>query len=251
MYLCNCTANSKRKTKKTTNVLSNGKYQVDAIVRETYELLDIDNYDEIRFKYFPRGLSYFNLPLNNVRITKNSQNGFTLFLLAVFEERINLIELLLSEEERKKGMVMHRDIYGNNALHIAAYGKNKELVKLLIDSGVDTNATNKVFKALNLQENETPSMIVQRINNTELMDVFLEPTTDNEEVVVNNRAEGEVLNMPNQELSADSILIEIPEEIPQQDTCRSNFIKDFGLSVMYQSKLQPNKFILSKGYLCN
>jgi len=61
------------------------------------------------------------------------------------EGKNSLVELLLSDEERRKGLIIHRDTYGNNALHLAAYVKDKKLAKILITSGVDINATNNVI----------------------------------------------------------------------------------------------------------
>eukprot|EP00826_Nyctotherus_ovalis_P019031 TRINITY_DN157_c0_g1_i17.p1 TRINITY_DN157_c0_g1~~TRINITY_DN157_c0_g1_i17.p1 ORF type:complete len:137 (-),score=40.85 TRINITY_DN157_c0_g1_i17:542-952(-) len=128
MLLCNCTQNPKKASKKQKNV--------EQIVKETYEFLEADNYDELRFRFFPKGFFYFNLPLNNV--------GLTIFLLAVIEERKSLVEMLLSDKERRKGLVMQRDIYKNNALHLAAYGRDKELARMLIEAGVDADAANNV-----------------------------------------------------------------------------------------------------------
>lgn len=55
-----------------------------------------------------------------------------------------MVEVLLSDGERRKGLVMQRDIYRNNALHLAAYGRDKDLVKMLVEAGVDPNANNNV-----------------------------------------------------------------------------------------------------------
>ena len=60
------------------------------------------------------------------------------------EGHTDLLTLILNNDERRKEVIKHKDIYGNNALHLVAYGRDASTFKLLIDSGVDINETNNV-----------------------------------------------------------------------------------------------------------
>ena len=68
-------------------------------------------------------------------------------------------------------------------------------------------------------------MIIRRMNNTELLDMFLVSTNGE---VINNRAE---------EAFMESVMTDIPEELSRCGLQSGIFINYFSLSVIYKNKL--------------
>ena len=57
---------------------------------------------------------------------------------------LTVFEILFNNDDRKKTLLLQKDKYGNNGLHLAIYDKSEEDIKLLIDSGIDINTKNDV-----------------------------------------------------------------------------------------------------------
>jgi len=69
--------------------------------------------------------------------TLADENGKTAFMWAVEKGFVNLVQTLLSKQDKKQ-----RDTLGNSALHYAVLAKNEPLMVLLLKSGYDFRARN-------------------------------------------------------------------------------------------------------------
>ena len=66
---------------------------------------------------------------------------------------MELVKMILDYQTTKTDVLNQKDIYGNTALHLAMYGNNKELIKILIDAGANIDAKNQVsFSVINRME---------------------------------------------------------------------------------------------------
>eukprot|EP00826_Nyctotherus_ovalis_P002087 TRINITY_DN10395_c0_g1_i4.p2 TRINITY_DN10395_c0_g1~~TRINITY_DN10395_c0_g1_i4.p2 ORF type:complete len:106 (-),score=27.50 TRINITY_DN10395_c0_g1_i4:532-849(-) len=104
-------------------------------------MLDINDYRGIRESYFKQGRSYLSLTLNN--------SGFTLLLLAAVEQRTELVKLILQCKGLFPEVLAQRDKFGNTALHLAMYGDDLELIRILLDADANIEAKNNVKVCLN------------------------------------------------------------------------------------------------------
>jgi len=68
----------------------------------------------------------------------------TIFLLAVFEGRLELVKLILQSSINKRKILTQCDTYGNTALHLAVIANSFDIVSILINKGLRTDKKNKV-----------------------------------------------------------------------------------------------------------
>ena len=69
----------------------------------------------------------------------------TIFLLAVYENRLELIEKILSSIMDKKALLAQKDLYGNNAVHLSVMANAPEIFSLLIKEGMQKDSKNNVI----------------------------------------------------------------------------------------------------------
>ena len=114
-------------------------------------LLDHNKYDYIRDTYFTGSDSYFYIEMDNVFLHlvprhNTIQCKFTIFLLAVYEKRVELVEMILNAAMNKKAVLHQRDLYGNQATHIAVLQNYPEVLTALLKNGASKDATNNVTR---------------------------------------------------------------------------------------------------------
>ena len=66
----------------------------------------------------------------------------TIFLLAVYENRIELVHRIL--KCACENVVKQKDVHGNSALHLAVLSNSPDLLSLLISKGLKIDDKNKV-----------------------------------------------------------------------------------------------------------
>ena len=69
----------------------------------------------------------------------------TIFLLGVFEDRLELVKLILSSAMNKSVILRQKDIYNNHALHLAVLGNSAKMIEYLLQQGVDPSLKNEVI----------------------------------------------------------------------------------------------------------
>ena len=67
-----------------------------------------------------------------------------MFLMAIYEKRIELVEMVLHSVKNKAKLLSQRDIYGNSPLHLAVIQNSQPLIRLLLTNGASREAINKV-----------------------------------------------------------------------------------------------------------
>ena len=130
--------------------------------------------------------------------TKSDDSNFTTALhIAVTNHRHAQVILLTSElpniiygpngeklespkpSEYQSTNIDHLSAHGSSALHIAAKTNDKDMVKILINAGADTNVTDS--------HNRTPLQLAQSSDNTAICELFEQTDTDfNEEILREN-----------------------------------------------------------------
>lgn len=68
----------------------------------------------------------------------------TIFLLAVFEDRLELVQIILQSVMNKRILLNQCDGYGNTALHLAVTANSFPILSILLNEGVKKNTKNKV-----------------------------------------------------------------------------------------------------------
>ena len=69
----------------------------------------------------------------------------TIFLLGVFEDRLELVKLILSSAMNKSVILRQKDIYDNYALHLAVLGSSAKMIEYLLQQGVEPSLKNGVI----------------------------------------------------------------------------------------------------------
>ena len=67
----------------------------------------------------------------------------TIFLLAVFEARIELAQRILNYKLDKK-ILSQRDLFGNNALHLAVMSNSLDMVSFILNENLSLDSKNSV-----------------------------------------------------------------------------------------------------------
>ncbi len=104
---------------------------------EILGLFEQDAYDEIITRYVRKDHHFLTLKLNNAH--------FTLLLLAVMEKRMPLIQKIFENSMAPTKLLSQKDVYGNNALHLAALCQATDVVKFLLDRGANPILSNDVW----------------------------------------------------------------------------------------------------------
>lgn len=73
--------------------------------------------------------------------------GMTIFLLAVFENRLELVQLILQSTVSKHKILRQCDGYGNTALHLAVLSGSSGIISILVNEGLQKDRKNKVTHA--------------------------------------------------------------------------------------------------------
>ena len=71
--------------------------------------------------------------------------GMTLFLLAIYEKRLQLVQMILDSTMDRKRILSQKDIYGNGAIHLAVLSDSLDILKLLCKQGIAKDLTNDVW----------------------------------------------------------------------------------------------------------
>lgn len=68
----------------------------------------------------------------------------TIFLLAAFEDRLELVKLILQSAMHKGKILNQSDTYGNTALHLAVLSNSIPIISFLMNEGLQNDRKNKV-----------------------------------------------------------------------------------------------------------
>lgn len=68
----------------------------------------------------------------------------TIFLLGIYENRLELVEKILKAVRDKRKLLSQKDIYGNGVLHLAVIGNAPEILSLLLAEGIQKELKNNV-----------------------------------------------------------------------------------------------------------
>ena len=71
----------------------------------------------------------------------------TIFLLAVYEKRIELVQMILASAMDRRKILMQKDTYGNGAIHLAVLGNSPEIIALLLKEGIRKDLQNNVRRS--------------------------------------------------------------------------------------------------------
>jgi len=69
----------------------------------------------------------------------------TIFLLGIYENRLELINRILKAVKDKRKLLSQRDIYGNGVIHLAIIGDAPEILSELLAEGVQRDLKNNVY----------------------------------------------------------------------------------------------------------
>jgi len=70
----------------------------------------------------------------------------TIFLLAAFEDRLELVKLILQSVMNKGKILKQSDSYGNTALHLAVLANSPSIISFLVSEGLKKDRKNKVSR---------------------------------------------------------------------------------------------------------
>eukprot|EP00826_Nyctotherus_ovalis_P018018 TRINITY_DN1534_c0_g2_i2.p1 TRINITY_DN1534_c0_g2~~TRINITY_DN1534_c0_g2_i2.p1 ORF type:complete len:179 (-),score=54.96 TRINITY_DN1534_c0_g2_i2:84-620(-) len=68
----------------------------------------------------------------------------TIFLLAVCENRLELVQLVLQSAVNRRELLSQCDSYGNGAIHLAVLADSSSIISFLINEGMQTDRRNKL-----------------------------------------------------------------------------------------------------------
>ena len=92
------------------------------------------------------------------------QCKFTIFLLAVFEKRLTLVEMILAAAPNRKKLLSQRDLYGNYAIHLAVMQNAGDVFSLLLQHGASKESVNFVLQRTKPEQNdETPLALAKEL----------------------------------------------------------------------------------------
>jgi len=104
-------------------------------------------------------------------INKVYKFGFTLLTMACYFVNEELVEYLLSKNEKINEYVNIRNIDGDTPLTIACYFNNEKIIKLLVENGASINEEN--------DDKENPLIISKSLKNDEIIEYLEEKMNKN------------------------------------------------------------------------
>ena len=69
----------------------------------------------------------------------------TILMLAVVQQALPLIDIILDNTQDKMGLKQQKDVYGDTALHLAVLTGSKEIIEKLLEYGFSKEAQNNVM----------------------------------------------------------------------------------------------------------
>ena len=68
----------------------------------------------------------------------------TIFLIAIFENRLDLSKMIVDSAIDKRKLLSQRDIYGNTPIHLAVLANSMEILTYLQSLGMQLDLKNNV-----------------------------------------------------------------------------------------------------------
>lgn len=96
----------------------------------------------------------------------------TIFLLAICENRLELVQMILKSVMDKRKLLSQKDIYGNGIIHLAVLGNSTEILALLLAEGVQRDLKNNVHFSFIKQIGETPVDLANAMKRKELVGIL-------------------------------------------------------------------------------